>query len=326
MDFERDHALFQATYPLKRACLPNRDEVWTYYDLGSPDAVTEPLVMVPGTCGTADSFFYQLDVLAGEGRGYRSIAVQYPPYHTLKEWAVGFELFLDTLRVKQVHLFGASLGAFLVQYYAMLYPKRVKSLILCNGFVDTKEFADKATFLPCVHLMPTVALRQLYLNTFPEFGIDITVKAANDWVARVILNQLDGYDLAARLTLNCTHAKIVNMQVPEDKITILDVMDKCMVPPEVRHQMVQFYPEAKYAPMKSGGDFPFLSRHSEVTLLIEVHLRNASDWRPRAPPVMPVVAASAQSKSRENKEEKKASAKKLPSRWRNPFEEPNAIV
>lgn len=327
-----DHALFMSTYPVKRMCLPNREEVWSYYDLATTSKASasnaEPLIMVPGTCGTSDIFFYQMDVLAS--KGYRVISVQYPPYHSAKEWAIGFELFLDSLKLKKVHLFGASLGAFLAQYYANLYPRRISSLMLCNGFLSTDEFADNAPFLACLQLMPTMAIKSLIHNSFPEGGMEISVKAVNDWVINTIVEQLDGYDLVARLTINCTHETVRGLRVPQERITILDVMDRCMIPPQLRQELVKEYPNAKYTPLKSGGDFPFLSKHSEFTMHMEIHMRNVTNWQPLTPGGVELntygddptgTLPAAQGQSTVTAEKKRAAPK-----WVNPFGEPDEIL
>lgn len=340
-----DHTLFMSTYPTKRMCLPNREEVWSYYDLGPPSKATasnaDPLIMVPGTCGTADIFFYQMDVLAS--KGYRVISVQYPPYHSAKEWTIGFELFLDSLKLKKVHLFGASLGAFLVQHYANLYPRRTASIMLCNGFLSTDEFANNAPFLGVLQVMPTMAIKSLIHNSFPEGGMELSVKMVNDWVINTIVEQLDGYDLVARLTINCTHETVRGIKVPQEKITILDVMDKCMIPPELRQELLKEYPNAKYTPLKSGGDFPFLSKHSEFTMHIEIHMRNATNWAPpmqsygMGPPSTSATAASSATSAAASNTatgaqgstanaQKLAVAKEKREKWVNPFGDPDSIL
>ena len=43
--------------------------------------------------------------------------------------------------VKQVHLYGTSLGGFLSQLFAQHRPRRVKSLVLSNTFLDTHKFS-----------------------------------------------------------------------------------------------------------------------------------------------------------------------------------------
>jgi maspardin len=53
-------------------------------------------------------------------------------------------------------------------------------------------------------------------------------------------------------------------------------VDEVAIPSTLRNEVYKFYPEAKVAEMKSGGNFPYVSRHEEFNLLLEVHLRNHS--------------------------------------------------
>ena len=43
---------------------------------------------------------------------------------------------------------------------------------------------------------------------------------------------------------------------------------------EVRDETYKSYPSAKLAHLKTGGNFPYLSRSDEVNLHIAIHLRN----------------------------------------------------
>lgn len=61
------------------------------------------------------------------------------------------------ISAQQVHILGASLGAFLAQKVAELTYKspRVHSLLLCNGFVDTTAFKQTKTAKAWVHVCPS---------------------------------------------------------------------------------------------------------------------------------------------------------------------------
>ena len=56
-------------------------------------------------------------------------------------------------------------------------------------------------------------------------------------------------------------------------ITIVDVIDDCALSTRARDQIAMSYPHAKRASLKSGGNFPFLSRAAEVNLHIKLHLK-----------------------------------------------------
>lgn len=265
-----DFLKFRNAYPLKKAAIARTEDVWQYYESGPPDA-TEALVFIHGTSGTAGVFFYQLDALGT--KGFRVISAQYAPYYKAQDWCKGFDFFLDILKVQKVHLFGTALGGFLCQHYASMYPRRVRSLILCNSFCSTRIFSESAPFIAMVHITPTVILRNFVLNSFPQGFMELKVQQASDWVSQEVA-EMDGTDLAARLSLNCNPSVVGSLSLDETAITLMETNDKTMVPNESRLEQRQRYHGAKVAMLKTGGDFPFLSRPDEVTLFIEVHMRN----------------------------------------------------
>ena len=53
----------------------------------------------------------------------------------------------------------------------------------------------------------------------------------------------------------------------------MDVFDECALTQGVKDDMYKCYPQAKRAHLKTGGNFPYLSRSGEVNLYLEIHLR-----------------------------------------------------
>ena len=51
---------------------------------------------------------------------------------------------------------------------------------------------------------------------------------------------------------------------------IFQVFDDCALSYSAREEMYKCYPEAKRANLKSGGNFPYLSRSDEVNIFIQV--------------------------------------------------------
>ena len=64
--------------------------------------------------------------------------------------------------------------------------------------------------------------------------------------------------------------------LPDERITFIDALDQHNISRELRDQLYAAHPDAKQALLRSGGDFPFLSRFDEVTLHLVVHLRRNS--------------------------------------------------
>lgn len=266
-----EYKSFRASVPLKKISIGDDGKFWQVYDAGPRDS-RSPLVCLPPVAGTADVFFKQC--LALSARGYRVLSVESPAYWSLTEWCSGFKDLLDHLAVEKVHIFGAALGGFLAQKFAEYTRNcpRVASLVLCNSFTDTSVFkcTDEAAGF---WMMPSVVLKKMVMSGLEVGGRDQDMVAATDF----LLSRLEGLgqqELASRLTINSAPAHVEPQNVNDLPVTILDVFDECALTQEVREETYKYYPGAKLAHMKTGGNFPFLSRSEEVNLYITIHLRN----------------------------------------------------
>mmetsp|Transcript_24557 Transcript_24557/g.47772 ORF Transcript_24557/g.47772 Transcript_24557/m.47772 type:complete len:358 (-) Transcript_24557:96-1169(-) len=330
-----DFANFQGRYALRKVRQPRSDLEWTYYQAG-PMEDREPTIFLHGTTGTAAAFFYQVQAL-GE-KGYRAISAQYPAYDTPEDWCKGLDHFFDALRCRSVHIFGAGLGGFLAQHMAARYPNRVRSLMLCNSFATTHMFASQSgTMATVVQFMPTVLVRKMILDSFPETGMSLSAKQAIDWVAQQV-NDINGCDLASRLCMMCTPGGVGALPLDQERMTLLESNGVTMVPEELRRQLRGHYSEARIAQLKAGGDFPYISQPDETTLFVEVHLRRSGISPGRTLPADPVAVTAQQfhaapvegadSSEREGhglpEQEDAAITPEVSTRrpvWKNPFEE-----
>lgn len=84
------------------------------------------------------------------------------------------------------------------------------------------------------------------------------------------METLSQQDLASRLTLNCITSYVDPHKLASIPVTITDVFDEYALSPVVREEMYKSYPHAKLAHLKSGGNFPYLSRSDEINLHLQV--------------------------------------------------------
>ncbi|XP_071170872.1 uncharacterized protein [Mytilus edulis] len=243
---------------------------WKVYDAG-PRSVKCPLICFPPASGTADVFFRQ--ILALTAVGYRVISVEYPTYWKIVEFCEGFRRLIDHLQLDKVHLFGASLGGFLAQKFAEYTYRspRVASLILCNSFYDTTIF-NQTNSAQTFWMMPSLVLKKMVMGNFDKGLVDPSICDSIDF----LVEKLDGLtqaELASRLTLNCMNCYVEPQKIQQIPITIMDVFDDCALSHSVREELYKCYPEAKRAHLKSGGNFPYLSRCDEVDIFIKIHLQ-----------------------------------------------------
>ncbi|KAJ8764195.1 hypothetical protein K2173_005375 [Erythroxylum novogranatense] len=261
-----DYVHFKSQVPLHK--IPIGTKQWRYYDFGPK--VVPPLICLPGLAGTADVYYKQIMSLSM--KGYRVISVDIPRVWNHQEWIQAFEKFLDVIDVHHIHLYGTSLGGFLAQLFAQHRPRRVRSLILSNTFLDTRNFAAAMPWAPVVSWTPSFLLKRYVLTGIRDGPHEPFIADSVDFVVSQV-ETLHREDLAARLTLNVDTASVGSLLLSDSSITIMDTNDYCAIPQHLKDQLSERYPEARRAYLKSGGDFPFLSRPDEVNLHLQLHLR-----------------------------------------------------
>jgi hypothetical protein len=74
--------------------------------------------------------------------------------------------------------------------------------------------------------------------------------------------------------MNCVSCYVEPQKLNGLPVTILDVFDDYALSTAVREEMYKCYPSAKLAHLKSGGNFPYLSRSDEVNLHLQVSVLN----------------------------------------------------
>ncbi|KAG5056862.1 hypothetical protein AAZX31_05G050400 [Glycine max] len=261
-----DYVHFKSQVPLHK--IPIGTKQWRYYDFG-PKAVP-PLICLPGTAGTADVYYKQIMSLSM--KGYRVISVDIPRVWNNTEWIQAFEKFLDAIDVHHIHLYGTSLGGFLAQLFAQQRPRRVRSLVLSNTFLETRSFSAAMPWAPIVSWTPSFLLKRYVLTGIRDGPHEPFIADSVDFVVSQV-ETLSREDLASRLSLTTDAASVGPLLLSDSFITIMDTNDYCAIPQQLKDQLGERYPEARRAYLKTGGDFPFLSRPDEVNLHLQLHLR-----------------------------------------------------
>ncbi|MBA0831151.1 hypothetical protein Goarm_015635, partial [Gossypium armourianum] len=204
--------------------------------------------------------------------GYRVISVDIPCVWNHQEWIQSFEKFLDAIDVHHIHLYGTSLGGFLAQLFAQHRPRRVKSLILSNTFLETRSFAAAMPWAPFVSWTPSFLLKRYVLTGIRDGPHEPFIADSVDFVVSQV-ETLSRDELASRLTLTVDSASVKPLLLSDSFITIMDTNDYSAIPQQLKDQLSERYPGARRAYLKTGGDFPFLSRPDEVNLHLQLHLR-----------------------------------------------------
>ncbi|GAB4834245.1 hypothetical protein Ancab_032511 [Ancistrocladus abbreviatus] len=256
---------------------------WRYYDFGPK--LVPPLICIPGTAGTADVYYKQ--IMALSMKGYRVISIDIPRVWNHHEWIQAFEKFLDAVDVHHIHIYGTSLGGFLAQVFAQHRPRRVRSLILSNTYLETRTFSSAMPWAPIVSWTPAFLLKRYVLTGIKDGPHEPFIADSVDFVVSQV-EMLSREDLASRMTLTVDSASVGPLLLSDAFITIMDTNDYCAIPQQLKDEVGERYPGARRAYLKSGGDFPFLSRPDEVNLHLQLHLRRVGvEARPDLVPGAP---------------------------------------
>ncbi|KAI4338832.1 hypothetical protein MLD38_023843 [Melastoma candidum] len=261
-----DYVYFKSQVPLHK--IPIGTKQWRYYDFGPK--VVPPLICIPGITGTADVYYKQ--VMSLSMKGYRVISVDIPRVWNHHEWIQAFEKFLDAIDVHHIHIYGTALGGFLAQLFAQHRPRRVRSVVLSNSFMNTQNFAAAMPWAPVVSWTPSFLLKRYVLTGIRDGPHEPFIADSVDFVVAQV-ETLSKEDLASRLALTADAASVESLLLSDSFITIMDTNDYCATPQQLKDQLGERYPGARRAYLKSGGDFPFLSRPDEVNLHLQLHLR-----------------------------------------------------
>ena len=64
---------------------------------------------------------------------------------------------------------------------------------------------------------------------------------------------------------------VIQLELITSKLCVsFQVFDQCAISDPVKDEVYKFYPSAKRAHLKTGGNFPYLCRSAEVNLHIQV--------------------------------------------------------
>ena len=130
----------------------------------------EPLVLVHGINTKIEAWNYQIsyfkdkmNVIALDNRGCgKSSRPNYP--YAMDMYVEDIKKLLDHLKINQkIHLCGISMGGFIALLYALRYPEKVKTLILCA----TAAYYDPTTY----------EQRYKYYEVFVKMDIDQRIES-----------------------------------------------------------------------------------------------------------------------------------------------------
>ncbi len=154
MNQEERLRAFRAKYPNQSLTVAGVE--WTYRVCGEGDRT---MLMLPGGELVNDMGF---DPVAAFAPRFRILYPAYPRVGTLDDLADGIAAILDTERMQQVSVLGASFGGAVAQCLIRRHPQRIERLILSNTGVPLAHLARGRKIANAIlAAVPWPALRSL---------------------------------------------------------------------------------------------------------------------------------------------------------------------
>jgi len=224
------------------------------------------LVMLPGCHGTADVYY---KVAAALGRHVDVVTLTPPKHDDLQQLVSDLAVILDILKLREVALYGSSLGGYLAQLFAIRYKGRVRRLFLGNTFRDPSPLQERwpkpSEFkkLPAADLMAGVVAkaRALPVQTPAEADLKRTLLA--------LLGTDQTPDaLKSRFLAGILAKLLPRVPLPENSVAIVDSDDDGIIPANPRIDLRTTYRSSPRLSVPGGGHFPFLLKGEQVAAFI----------------------------------------------------------
>ncbi len=235
---------------------------WGVRDSGGAGA---SLVLLPGSLGTADIFFHQIEAF---GQSHRCLTVDYPSA-SATALADGLAELLGLLNVARAHLLGASLAGYWLQHFAARHPQRAAGVVLANTFCDSDELSHhplfnvaalrastgeevKANWLASLEARPPGELRDIQIV--------------------LLRNGQSGDVLRSRLLAAATAEPSPIVPLSQDRIAIIDCEDDPLLAGRTRDKLAERHPEARRLTLPIGGHYPHVTQAQHYNTFLKSFL------------------------------------------------------
>lgn len=214
------------------------------------------LVLLPGAMGTADVFCRTVLAL---GSGLRCITATPPAWTDMARLVDSLAALLDRLGLAQAHLLGSSISGHLLQVFALRHPERVATLFLANTFADASLIQARLPDAGTLAGMPAEqAMRELPGRLVPEPLRRPPDPALAALMAQLVGVEQDAATLKTRLQLLALAAPVPAVDLPPDRIVLIDDASDPIVPDAARQQLRQRYARAEQHALEGGGHYPMV--------------------------------------------------------------------
>jgi pimeloyl-ACP methyl ester carboxylesterase len=224
-------------------------EVWPYVDTRADGPA---LIMLPGSVGTCEMFYKQIDTL---GRRLRIVSVSYPALSDPAQLADGLAGLMDHLGLTRASVLGSSFGGYWAQFFALRHADRLDQLFLGNIFLTPDELFANPLFDPSFIARTSAPDLQATWRKRVEQAPDSELKA----IQLAMLSGRQGAEnLKARFEGVAAATLCPQLQIPHERITVIDCEDDPIIPPCSRQAVRDHYAGAHLQTLKTGGHYPHI--------------------------------------------------------------------
>jgi maspardin len=265
---------FRQTYPVRQ--IEVNGLAWQYV---VPGAGEQTILFLHGLAGSYDIWWQQMVALQDR---YRSVSVTYAPADSLGAMAEGLLAILAANQIERVNVVGSSLGGYLAQYLLAAHPDRIERAVLANTF-PPNEIIARTYRLPTALLPYTpewlvmAVMRASYRRRiYPSSGHSELVLA---FLREISYGRMSKADISGRyqaVTEPFTPATSTAQKIP---LLIIEADNDPLIPPQLRRQLRQTYPEAAVHTLSGAGHFPYLNRPEIYTKILDEFFSRQNDLR-----------------------------------------------
>jgi pimeloyl-ACP methyl ester carboxylesterase len=257
-----------------RRLFPERHETVAGHSWGIIETRGQPgapaLVMLPGTLGTAQIFWHQIAAL---GERLRIVSVTYPPLDEIVPLADALRDLLDHLKIERASILGSSLGGYLTQWFAVRHPQRVEQIFIGNSLSDPKIVNPARKTAAELRQLPGEAHQAIVLGSVETWSEPEPVFAFMKSVLRESGRKFISADsLKARVLLVAGGGEVPQVNLPGERVTIIDCEDDPLIPAAGRDDVVRRYPGATLLRLPVGGHYPYITRPETYNAMIAQRL------------------------------------------------------
>lgn len=255
---------FRQAYPARQ--IEVNGLTWPYVVVGEGE---QTILFLHGLAGSYDIWWQQMVSLQDR---YRLVSVTYAPADSLAAMADGLLAILAKHQIERVNVVGSSLGGYLAQYLLAVHPDRIARAVLANTFPPNEIIAQTyrlpTTLMPYVPewLVMAVMRASYRQRIYPTADSSELVLASLRETSYGGISKADINGRYLAVTEPFTPAATADLNIP---LLIVEADNDPLVPPQLRQQLRQTYPEAAVYTFSGAGHFPYLNRPDSYTQILD---------------------------------------------------------